>query len=461
MRTTAMTLRTAVLAAAFIPSAPSAAHGATPMMAAASPPAAQEVTAIRAGRLIDGTGQPARDNQVIIVRGERIEAVGDAAAIAIPDGARVVDLGGHTVMPGIVDAHAHLSIRPDIRTLRGQLEGMEQHDAMQMARIVRNIRVQLMSGVTSIYVVGEVHYNDIQASQAVEEGIIPGPRIYPSGNFISTTAGHGPAEYRTTNGPWEMRTFVRQNYEMGAHHMKLTITDRARVGPNNGTPYAPGESNYTKEEIDAAVNELHRLGIEATAHANGESIRLAVEAGVNSIQHGGNLDEELMDLMASRDVGFVNTYTIGFQSVFNEWGFLDNEAGDIRDWLERGRQVHEQELSRNEGRAQRRVARLGQLSRSKEKGVKVGIGTDSMHGYMLLEMENLVAAGFTPLEAITAATGLNAEIVGIEDEVGTVETGRFADIIAIDGRPDENIRDMGNVAFIMVGGRDQSALSFR
>ena len=460
MRTTAMTLRTAVLAAAFVPSALSPVYGA-PAMAAARPAAAQEVTAIRAGRLIDGTGQPARENQVIIVRGERIEAVGDAATIAIPDGARVVDLSGHTVMPGIVDAHAHLSIRPDIRTLRGQLEGMEQHDAMQMARIVRNIRVQLMSGVTSVYVVGEVHYNDIQASQAVEEGIIPGPRIYPSGNFISTTAGHGPAEYRTTNGPWEMRTFVRQNYEMGAHHMKLTITDRARVGPNNGTPYAPGESNYTKEEIDAAVNELHRLGIEATAHANGESIRLAVEAGVNSIQHGGNLNEELMDLMASRDVGFVNTYTIGFQSVFNEWGFLDNEAGDIRDWLERGRQVHGRALEENPGRAQRRLDRLGQLSRSKEKGVKVGIGTDSMHGYMPLEMENLVAAGFTPLEAITAATGLNAEIVGIEDEVGTVAAGRFADIIAIDGRPDEDIRDMGNVAFIMVGGRDQSGLGFR
>lgn len=461
MRTTAMTLRTAVLAAALVPPATSAAYGAAPALAAVHPRAAQEVTAIRAGRLIDGTGQPARENQVIIVRGERIEAVGDAAAIAIPDGARVVDLSGHTVMPGIVDAHAHLSIRPDIRTLRGQLEGMEQHDAMQMARIVRNIRVQLMSGVTSVYVVGEVHYNDIQASQAVEEGIVPGPRIYPSGNFISTTAGHGPAEYRTTNGPWEMRTFVRQNYEMGAHHMKLTITDRARVGPNNGTPYAPGESNYTKEEIDAAVNELHRLGIEATAHANGESIRLAVEAGVNSIQHGGNLNEELMDLMASRDVGFVNTYTIGFQSVFNEWGFLDNEAGGIRDWLERGRQVHGRALEENPGRAQRRLDRLGQLRRSKEKGVKVGIGTDSMHGYMPLEMENLVAAGFTPLEAITAATGLNAEIVGIEDEVGTVAAGRFADIIAIDGRPDENIRDMGNVAFIMVGGRDQSALSFR
>ena len=451
MRTRLTTLLTVSLAAASAVPATTAAVGAT----------VQEVTAIRAGRLIDGSGATARDDQVIIVRGERIEAVGDASAVSIPAGARVVDLSGYTVMPGIVDAHAHLSIRPDIRTLQGQLEGMEQHDAMQMARIVRNIRVQLMSGVTSVYVVGEVHYNDIQASQAVAEGVLPGPRIYPSGNFISTTAGHGPAEYRTTNGPWEMRTFVRQNYEMGAHHMKLTITDRARVGPNNGTPYAPGESNYTREEIDAAVNELHRLGIEATAHANGESIRLAVEAGVNSIQHGGNLNEDLMDLMLSHDVGFVNTYTIGYQSVFNEWGFLDNEAGNIRDWLERGRQVHERALAENESRAQRRLDRLGQLRRSKEKGVGVGIGTDSMHGFMPLEMENLVAAGFTPLEAITAATGLNAEIVGLEDEVGTIAAGLFADIIAIDGRPDEDIRDMGNVAFIMVGGRNQTGLSFR
>ena len=452
---------TSLLTATMTAAAAALVATAAPGPLAAASPAAQEVTAIQAGRLLDGTGGAALENQVIIVQGERIQAVGDASSFPIPAGARVVDLSGHTVMPGIVDAHAHLSIRPDIRTLRGQLEGMEQHDAMQMARIVRNIRVQLMSGVTSVYVVGEVHYNDIQAAQAVEEGIIPGPRIYPSGNFISTTAGHGPAEYRTTNGPWEMRTFVRQNYEMGAHHMKLTITDRARVGPNNGTPYAPGESNYTKEEIDAAVNELHRLGIEATAHANGESIRLAVEAGVNSIQHGGNLNEDLMDLMVAHDVGFVNTYTIGYQSVFNEWGFLDNEAANIRDWLARGREVHERALADSEGRAQRRVARLGQLGQSKEKGVKVGIGTDSMHGYMLLEMENLVAAGFSPLEAITAATGLNAEIVGIGDEVGTITPGLFADIIAIDGRPDEDIRDMGNVAFIMVGGRDQTGLSFR
>jgi imidazolonepropionase-like amidohydrolase len=430
-------------------------------VAVAALPVDAQTTAIRAGRLLDGSGSPALENQVILITGDRIEAVGSASEISIPAGATVVDLSGQTVMPGIVDAHAHLSIRPDTRTLQGQLEGLEQSDALQMARIVRNIRVQLLSGVTSVYVVGEVHYNDIYAAEAVASGLIPGPRVYPSGNFISTTAGHGPAEYRTTNGPWEMRTFVRQNYEAGAHHMKLTITDRARIGPNNGRMYAPGESNYTKEEIDAAVEELHRLGIEATAHANGESIRLAVEAGVNSIQHGGNLTEDLMDLLVERDVGFVNTYTIGYQSVFDEWGYLDNEANEIGDWLARSRTVHEAALAQSAGRAAGRDARLGQLRRAKEKGVLVGIGTDSMHGMMPLEMENLVSAGFTSAEAIAAATGINAEIVGIADEVGTITVGKYADIIAIDGRPDEDIHDLSKIAFLMVGGRIHTGLSFR
>ena len=426
-----------------------------------APISAQGTTAIRAGRLIDGTGTPAREDMVIIVRGDRIEAVGSASEVVIPPEARVVDLSQYTVMPGIVDAHAHLSIRPDVRTLAGQLEGMTQPDAKQMARIVRNIRVQLLSGVTTLYVVGEVHYNDIHAAEAVADGVIPGPRIYPSGNFISTTAGHGPAEYRTTNGPWEMRRFVRTNYEMGAHHMKLTVTDRARVGPNSGTPYAPGESNFTREEMEAAIGELHRLGIEATAHANGESIRLAVEAGINSIQHGGNLTEDLMDLLVERNVGFVNTYTIGYQGVFDEWDFLDNQANDIQEWFDRCRTVIEGALARSERRLSRIQSRYGQLSRAKQKGVRVGIGTDSMHGLMALEMENLVNAGFTPLEAITAATGINAKIVGIDEEVGTIEAGKYADIISIDGRPDENIRDLGKISFLMVGGRIYDGLSLR
>ena len=128
------------------------------------------MTVVWAGRVIDGTGSPAREDVVIVVRDDRIEAVGLVGDVAVPPDALEIDLSGHTVMPGIVDAHAHLSIRPDVRGLQGQLGGLEQPDGQQMARIVRNLRVQLLSGVTSVYVVGEVHYNDIYAAQAVDDG---------------------------------------------------------------------------------------------------------------------------------------------------------------------------------------------------------------------------------------------------------------------------------------------------
>ncbi len=423
---------------------------------------AQAPVAIRAGRLIDGTGAPAIENAVVIVVGDRIENVGPATRVQIPSGARVIDLSQYTVMPGLIDGHAHLSIRPDTRGIEGQLAGMEQPDASQMARIVRNIRAQLLSGVTTLYVVGEVHYNDIYTKQAVDDEIIPGPRIYPSGNFITTTAGHGPAEYRKLNGPWAMKEFVRQNYEAGAHHMKLTVTDRARVGPNSGRMYAPGQSNFTREEIEAVVDELHRLGIKATAHANGESIRLALEAGVDSIQHGGNLTEELIDLFLKKNAGFVNTYTIGYQTLFDdEWKFLDTRARNIKEWIERCREVIISERRSNPRRDDFVRGRWKQLKMARDKGVMVAVGTDSMHGLMALEMSNLVDAGFTPLEAIAAATGVAARVLGIDDEVGTIQKGRFADIIAIAGKPDQNIADMAEPRFVMVGGKDFSSLSFR
>ena len=168
-----------------------------------------------------------------------------------------------------------------------------------------------------------------------------------------------------------------------------------------------------------------------------------------------------MDLLVDHDVGIVNTYTIGFQGSFDEWDFLDKEANDIQEWIVRSRRVHETAIAQSERRSSFVADRLRQLRAAKRKGVKIGIGTDSMHGLMALEMENLVAAGFTPLEAITAATGINAAIVGIAEEVGTIEVGKYADIISIDGRPDENIRDIGRINFLMVGGRVESPLSFR
>ena len=418
------------------------------------------VIAIEAARLIDGTGREPIENAVVLVKGDKIEAVGRRPELSIPVGARVIDLGNDTILPGLIDAHAHLTVRPDVRGLQGQLDGMAQPGGQQVLRGVRNIRAQLLSGVTTLYVVGEMRNNDAYMQEAVQAGIIPGPRILPAGVFITTTAGHGPRESRVTNGPWEMRTLVRRNAENGADHVKLTITDRLRAGPRYGAMLAKGESNFTREEIQAAVDEAHRLGLKATAHANGESIRLALEAGIDSIQHGNDLTEELMNLFVKYKKGFVSTHTITFQTFFNEWSFLDNAAGSNQDWNDHVRDVLVRVRRENapvEGAVRARHTDLLQAHR---KGIPIAVGTDSMSGLLPLEIENLVEAGFTPLEAITAATGIASRVLDLSD-VGTIEKGKLADIISVSGNPLQRIRDLTKVNLVMIDGTRRDQISFR
>lgn len=420
----------------------------------------QRVLAITAARMIDGRGGPPVADAVVVVRGDRIEAAGPRSRVTIPPGAERIDLGDQTILPGLIDAHAHLTIRPDVRGITGQLEGMAEHDARQALRGARDIRVQLLSGVTTLYVVGEMHSNDIHLQDAVARGLTAGPRIFAAGEFITTTAGHGPDASRVTNGPWAMRTLVRKNAEAGASHVKLTITDRMRAGPRAGSMLAPGESNFTREEIEAVAQEAHRLGLKATAHANGPSIKLALEAGIDSIQHGNDLTDELIELFVKYKKGFVSTYTITYQWFFNEWAFLDNEAKTIAEWNGRGRDLITRVRRENAEREQIAQTRKRDLLKAHRRGVPIAVGTDSMHGYLPLEMEWLVEAGFTPLEAVTAATGMAARVLELPD-VGVIEPGRLADIIAVAGDPGANIRDVTRVKFIMVGGRRFDELSFR
>lgn len=420
----------------------------------------EQVVAIKAARLIDGTGKTPIQDAVIVVRGERIEAVGTSAQVRIPSGATVIDRGDETLLPGLIDAHAHLSIRPDTRTLVGQLEGLRQPDGKQMLRAVRNIRVQLLSGVTTLYVVGEMHFNDVNLAEAVRQGLIPGPRIIPGGEFISTTAGHGPEESRNTDGPWELIKKVRRNAENGASHIKLTITDRLRVGPRSGTLLAPGESNFTKEEMRAVVEEAHRLGLRVTAHANNDSIRLALESGVDSIQHGYGLNAELIALLLEKRRGVVHTYTIGYQAWFDEWAYLDNEATSADEWVSRIRALHRQVDGSEKVRAEQVRQRRAELLQAHRAGVPIAAGTDSMHGLMALEVENLVLAGISPLGAIAAATGGSARVLGLA-EIGTLEPGKLADVISVKGDPSKDILSLSRIGFVMVSGRRYDSNSFR
>ena len=422
----------------------------------------ERVIAIRAGRRIDGTGAPAVEDVVVIVRGDTIAAVGASEAVEVPPGARAIDLGGGTLLPGLIDAHAHVSVRVDSTGIEGELAGMAQPGTEQMTRVPRNLRIQLLSGVTSAYVVGETQNIDVYTRQAVERGLFPGPRIYPGGLWISTTAGLGPPESLLFNGPWEFRRMVRRQVEAGAHHVKLMVINNLGIGPNAGHPFEQEMSNFTREEIEAAVDEAHRLGVRVTAHASGAAARLALEAGADSIQHAGGLDDELIEVFLAAAAGLVNTYVIGFGGFFDdEWDWVDNEATGIVDWLERSRSVVREARVTFPDRDRAVRARWRELKRAKDRGVMVTVGTDNIQGVLPLEIVNLVDAGFTPLEAITAATGTAARVVGIDQEVGTIEPGKLADLIAVDGRPDEDIDDLFGPVFIMVGGRDFSGLSFR
>lgn len=423
---------------------------------------AQERIAIKAGHLIDGTGAPIIDRAVLIVRGDRIEAVGRASSTPIPSGVRVIDLSADTVMPGLIDGHSHPTVRP-ASSLQEEIGLMKEPSVMQSARGVRDLRVDLLSGVTTDYVVGELNGNDIYLKQMANAGVIPAPRMYLSGAWIMPTSGYDPEP--VTNGPWAMRVAVREHLAQGAHHIKILLSSAMPTGPSAGHAFGPGAANFTKEEIDAVVDEAHRLGMKVTAHAiDAYSIQLALEAGVDSIQHAADLTPEVVDSFLKSHAGFISTYlalTDAISLAPRDLHYLDTEANSPQEWIDHVREVINGEVAKDQGAQDHLKARYAQLKLAKDKGVPIGVGTDDWHGLLDLEIEHLVSAGFTPMEAIDAATGTAARVLGIDKEVGTLETGKYADIISIRGRPDQNIRDLGKVNLVMVGGKIYSGLSFR
>jgi imidazolonepropionase-like amidohydrolase len=419
----------------------------------------EPIIAIRAARLLDGTGAAATENAVILIRGDRIQEVGPASRVQIPNGARTIDLGQKTVLPGLIDGHYHLTARGDYRGVTGEHEQLAQPMAIQMARNVRNLRVSLLTGVTTVYMAGDADDTEMHTMEALKKGYMPGPRVYPGGIWISTTAGGG---LSGVNGPWEFRRRVREVYAAGAHHIKLMVVNQMSVGANRGRPFGPGASNFTKEEIEAAVDEAHRLGVKVTAHASGDQARLALEAGVDSLQHGEALTEDLIAMMVQRKVGIINTYVIGYEELFrDEWSYLDNEALSVRDWYNRVRKLMSDGRRSNPRRDESVRERWKEIKKAKDAGVRFGVGTDNVPGALPIEIFNLVDAGFNPLEAIAAGTGVGAKVLGIDNEVGILQKGNFADIIAVNGMPDRNITDLEHVEFLMVGGKDYSSLSFK
>lgn len=358
-----------------------------------------------ARRLVDGTGNGARADHAVLVTGDRIEAVGPRALLAAAD-AHHVDLGDVTLVPGFVDAHTHLTIRPGEGDQHGQLR---RPHVWQALRAVSNLSAMVDSGVTTARIMGEQAGIDFTIKGLIESGELEGPRLFVSGMALSATNGHG-AALGVADGVEGVRRAVRTNLRDGADHVKFFMT--GGVSSSGTDLYA---FHYGRDEVRSIVAEAHRAGRRVAVHAHGgEGVTICAEEGVDSIEHGGLLTEEDVAAMVEHGTWLVLTKTIGHHP----------------DGIERGDAHRPDVLAKVHAS---RAADAEVFGRVRRSGLRFALGTDSMHGLFGHEIAWLIAHGIDPEAALVAATRHGAEVIGIEAETGTLEAGKRADVVALAG----------------------------
>ncbi len=406
----------------------------------AAPAWAQEAAAVyvKAGRLIDVRAGRELTDQVVVIRGEKIAEVGPASRIAIPAGARVIDLGKSTVLPGLIDLHDHLTFDHRFHGYRGLAISVPR-EALYGAL---NARKTLEAGFTAVRNVGASGYADVALRDAINDGEIPGPRVRASGPALGITGGHCdsnllPAEYKekaegVADGPWAVRAKVREVIKYGADVIKFCAT---------GGVLSKGDSvggmQYTQEEMNALVAEAHQHDRRVAAHAHGpEGIKAAIRAGVDSVEHASLIDDEGIRLAKER-----GTYLV--MDIYNDTFILEmgEKMGMLPESIEKERQI---------GRQQRENFR-----KAFQAGVKMAFGSDGAvypHGDNGKQFAYMVKYGMSPMQAIQAATIHAAHLIGWADTVGAIEPGKFADLIAVDGSPLADVTQLEKVMFVMKGG---------
>jgi len=409
----------------------------------ASTIAQQRTIVLRAARLFDG--REMRTPGIVVVSGKTIAAVGSATPI--PAGAQVIDLGDATLSPGFIDAHTHLSGMYNADYRRGLLDSLQQSIPEQTLLATDNLKKTLMAGVTTVRDVGSSDQMDVGLRNAAAAGVIPGPRMLVAVRAIGSTGGHcddqngfrpglfgheSNPEQGVINTPDEGRRAVRLNIKYGADVIKicatggvLSLTDEVDI------------PQLTQEEMNAIVDEAHTLRKKTAAHAHGaEGAKRAIRAGIDSIEHGAFLDDEALDLMKARGTYYIPTLMAleGGKEILAKGGYPPTVAAKMTAAVESISQVVRKAIG---------------------KGVKIGMGTDAAvypHGRNTEEFHLLTGLGMTPLQALRAATSVDADLLGVQTRLGTIDVGKLADIIAMPGDPTQNIRQTEKVFFVMKEG---------
>jgi imidazolonepropionase-like amidohydrolase len=401
---------------------------------------AGKIIAIRAGRLFDGTSERLLDNQVILIRGERIAEVGPAASIKIPEEATVIDLSKATVLPGLIDGHEHIFLTGEDN---GRYDEQLLKESWQYRTIeaVVNAKKDLEAGFTAMRdcETEGAMYSDVDVKNAINRGLIPGPRLVVATRAMSVTGSYPllgyspevqvPHGVQIVDGPEEARKAVREQISYGADFIKIYGTGRSHFAPDGKLVSMP---TFTLPTLEAIVDETHRQGKQVACHAYGDpGLKNCLDAGVDSIEHGLDLTDANITEMLQKKIWLVPT-------------------------LYPYELIRDEDMKASGGKNSRAAIHEVSFKKALARGVRIAFGTDAgpfPHGTQAKEFEYMVRYGMTPAQAILSSTRMAATLMEMQDEIGTVEKGKYADLVAVSGNPLQDITEIERVKFVMKGGQ--------